>query len=153
MVQAPFPQSCSPRFWIRLRLKSRFLLVTSPCLMVSHILLLVKYCFFLFNSRSAQSLFRQPLFRQPCRATAMIRCIVLGRDAAVVLFQCCFSADMLWITCACMNLKSTCVYIYNYTNIHIIAIRKNIYIYDYKCIRLPVVPHKAVAEVSKIGNL
>ena len=28
-----------------------------------------------------------------------------------------------------------------------------IYIHDYICIYIPVVPHKAVAEVSEIGNL
>ena len=34
------------------------------------------------------------------------------------------------------TLLYTCIYIYNHENVHI-----------------PVVPHKAVAEVSKIGNL
>ena len=55
----------------------------------------------------------------------------------------------------------TCIYIYLYLYIYIYSFKKmritrniDVYIQLYTIyVCLPVVPHKAVAEVSKIGNL
>ena len=44
------------------------------------------------------------------------------------------------------------IYIYVYICIYVNILKKNIYIYI-NTHDIPVVPHKAVAEVSKIGNL
>ena len=55
--------------------------------------------------------------------------------------------------------RHTHIYIYTYTHIYIhinhiyIYLQKNTHTHIYIYMHIPVVPHKAVAEVSKIGNL